>query len=356
MPNLTKTSLCKDLLTTGVCKRPDCLFAHSVEELRATNKFYKTSMCSFHRVGQCKLGAACRHAHDPAELADITRLKALTMDDAEMGGIGPSVRQTARRGGRKGREKNKKTLVSNDEEDDEFPDTPTWERTTTSPATLGWLPSAALQPMSPDGVADPSDASRSTATGGAASASQHSEEDDDLDDVCDMWARMKTVPAPVVGGGPMVALNRGAMIMPGSSMIRNEIQAVPMTAAGQLQMPATPNMWTRQTSGGVIIQQVDPNSMQPGIGLQAGDMQPMMMMQTVQAIPAVPAVQAVQALQVPCIMVPVPMQQTPQKGGAPGGYLDMKSVQVPCGLDMQQMAPEMQAKLLESAMPEVYED
>lgn len=35
MPNLTKTSLCRDLLANGVCSRPDCLFAHNVEEQNA---------------------------------------------------------------------------------------------------------------------------------------------------------------------------------------------------------------------------------------------------------------------------------------------------------------------------------
>lgn len=406
MPNLTKTSLCKDLLTTGTCTRSDCLFAHSVEELRATNKFYKTSMCSFHRVGQCKLGAACRHAHDPSELTEVARVKALTLDDAEVGGMGPCGRTAARRGPRKSRaEKSaKKILVSTaEEEDDEFPETPTWERMTTSPPTLGWLPTAAFQPVSPEGFNAPSVSSNSTATGGAATASQHSDDqDDELDDVGDMWARMKTVPAPAVAAGtPMVAMSRGAMMM-GQSMIRNEIQAVPVTAAGQLQMPA--DMWSRQTSGGVMIQQVDQMAVPFNRGV-SGDVQQMVMVQAMpQAMPSMPAVQAMpagqatvqavqgmqplqgmqavqgvqpmqgmqavqgvqpmqgmQAVQVPCLLVPVPMQaqQVPQQmpqQPEKGGYMDMNSgVAVPCGIDLK-MAPEMEARLLESAMPEVYED
>mmetsp|Transcript_6089 Transcript_6089/g.14493 ORF Transcript_6089/g.14493 Transcript_6089/m.14493 type:complete len:198 (-) Transcript_6089:201-794(-) len=52
----------------GACDDGACLFAHGVEELRATTKFYKTSMCKFHMMRQCRMGAACRHAHDESEL------------------------------------------------------------------------------------------------------------------------------------------------------------------------------------------------------------------------------------------------------------------------------------------------
>eukprot|EP00434_Breviolum_minutum_P026303 symbB.v1.2.023246.t1/scaffold2077.1/size90278/6 len=63
---------------------------------------------------------------------------------------------------------------------------------TTSPATLGCVTS----PQSPEshGTSTPDAISTTTCTGGA--PSQISDEDDNLDDLPDMWARMKTTPAP----------------------------------------------------------------------------------------------------------------------------------------------------------------
>eukprot|EP00913_Durusdinium_trenchii_P006706 g6303.t1 len=170
MPNLTKTSLCRDLLTTGSCTRRFGLVQNGIRasssELRATNEFYKTSMCSFFRVGQCKLGDACRHAHDPAELVDMPkketwgggRQEAFTTDDAEMSQTVSSGR-VGRRGGRKARDKLNKPVQKDLEEDDELDTGSVFERVTTSPATFMWTP------QSPNSHGTSTPESISTATG-----------------------------------------------------------------------------------------------------------------------------------------------------------------------------------------------
>ena len=64
MPDLSRTSICPDLLLSGSCpKGPECTHAHAVKELKATPAFYKTSVCVFHAKGSCKLGSDCRYAH-----------------------------------------------------------------------------------------------------------------------------------------------------------------------------------------------------------------------------------------------------------------------------------------------------
>jgi len=68
VPNLSRTAMCSTMLTFGTCKEPDCAFAHSLDELRATDNFYKTTMCCFHRYGTCSMGIYCRHAHSREEL------------------------------------------------------------------------------------------------------------------------------------------------------------------------------------------------------------------------------------------------------------------------------------------------
>eukprot|EP01053_Blabericola_migrator_P005946 Blabericola_migrator_1__5945@NODE_2_length_32877_cov_165_790003_g1_i0_p3_GENE_NODE_2_length_32877_cov_165_790003_g1_i0NODE_2_length_32877_cov_165_790003_g1_i0_p3_ORF_typecomplete_len820_score111_99zfCCCH/PF00642_24/7_5e03zfCCCH/PF00642_24/1_8e04zfCCCH/PF00642_24/0_00028zfCCCH/PF00642_24/2_5e06zfCCCH_3/PF15663_5/4e06C1_1/PF00130_22/0_0023zfCCCH_4/PF18044_1/9_8e03zfCCCH_4/PF18044_1/3_2e03zfCCCH_4/PF18044_1/0_47zfCCCH_4/PF18044_1/0_021Torus/PF16131_5/1_8e04Torus/PF16131_5/0_19Torus/PF16131_5/0_025T len=54
----------------GQCKRgsENCKFAHSLQELVATPDVYKTKICAFWSVGNCKAGPACRHAHGEEEL------------------------------------------------------------------------------------------------------------------------------------------------------------------------------------------------------------------------------------------------------------------------------------------------
>lgn len=63
-PDLSRTAMCRSF----PCDDPECLFAHCSEELRATDKFYKTTMCSFQLFGTCRLGSSCRHAHTKEEL------------------------------------------------------------------------------------------------------------------------------------------------------------------------------------------------------------------------------------------------------------------------------------------------
>lgn len=68
MPDLTKTALCRRQLELGACNEPYCQFAHNHKELRATDAYYKTSLCGFQSFGRCRLGQHCRHAHTLAEL------------------------------------------------------------------------------------------------------------------------------------------------------------------------------------------------------------------------------------------------------------------------------------------------
>lgn len=304
MPNLTKTSLCRDLLTTGSCTRPDCLFAHNVEELRATNEFYKTSMCSFFRVGQCKLGDACRHAHDPAELVDMPKKEAFTTDDAEMSQTVSSGR-VGRRGGRKARDKLNKPVQKDLEEDDELDTGSVFERVTTSPATFMWTP------QSPNSHGTSTPESISTATG---STVADEADEDPFDDVQDMWARMKTMPAP-------------SAMVPMTGLMPNELQALPMSAAGLTQMPMG-------CQNGVMMQQV--TSPLPGAKVDPGP-----------AVMMVPMQMPMVFVQMPAVQPSTPIQK--------GGYVDTSAFVRQISGTMS-VSNEMEAKLLESAMPEVYED
>lgn len=65
--------MCKRIVDFGHCEDPNCSFAHSVEELRATSKFYKTTLCKFHAVRECRHGAFCRHAHGKEDLREEVR-------------------------------------------------------------------------------------------------------------------------------------------------------------------------------------------------------------------------------------------------------------------------------------------
>lgn len=64
-----KTKLCP-ALKAGQCIKTSskCRFAHSLEELRGTDEFYKTQLCTFWNAGSCKAGAKCRHAHGQDDL------------------------------------------------------------------------------------------------------------------------------------------------------------------------------------------------------------------------------------------------------------------------------------------------
>lgn len=45
-----------------------CKYAHTFEDLRATEDMFKTKMCAFWLAGHCKAGPVCRHAHGEMEL------------------------------------------------------------------------------------------------------------------------------------------------------------------------------------------------------------------------------------------------------------------------------------------------
>lgn len=71
-PDLYKTRLCVNFMSTGGCqKMSNCRFAHGEEELRWTPEFYKTSLCPYwHAEGKagCSAGGKCRWAHGFDEL------------------------------------------------------------------------------------------------------------------------------------------------------------------------------------------------------------------------------------------------------------------------------------------------
>jgi len=65
--------MCRSVIRDGKCQDPMCSYAHSLSEVRATDHYFKTAMCSFFRHGSCKLGPACRYAHVTNELRSGTQ-------------------------------------------------------------------------------------------------------------------------------------------------------------------------------------------------------------------------------------------------------------------------------------------
>ncbi|CAE8611036.1 unnamed protein product [Polarella glacialis] len=202
MPDLTNTSLCPAISKDGHCNRPNCTFAHSLENLRATQKFYKTSMCSFSRFGRCRMASECRHAHDLSELRP--------MPDGEVAPVQvPSGRREMGRAGRSGgRAERARHAVKGRKEEDENDDLgslPTWERTETTPAMMGGWGTSNCSP----GV-QPRMRSMDlpSTTKSWADLSKSDDEDEDLDSAfgADMWVRMQTDP---VKRGPAHQSNQG---------------------------------------------------------------------------------------------------------------------------------------------------
>lgn len=67
--DLSSTRMCPQLLQNGCCNKQGCRFAHDEKELKATDSLYKTSICiEFKKLGRCRLGPRCRHAHGESEL------------------------------------------------------------------------------------------------------------------------------------------------------------------------------------------------------------------------------------------------------------------------------------------------
>jgi len=64
IPNLVKTSYCKEWLLNSSCNDENCRFAHSIRELHATNTFYRTKPCLFFKRGKCLSGENCRFSHE----------------------------------------------------------------------------------------------------------------------------------------------------------------------------------------------------------------------------------------------------------------------------------------------------
>lgn len=72
LPDLSRTRLCESLAKNQVCTKlanGQCPFAHSPTELRTSNsKFFKVSLCNFHKAGKCWNGDKCRFAHGLQDL------------------------------------------------------------------------------------------------------------------------------------------------------------------------------------------------------------------------------------------------------------------------------------------------
>jgi len=83
-PDLSKTALCRNMLTMGECTVEGCSFAHTRTELRCTGAFYKTTICKLFRHGRCRLGKFCRHAHSDEELrqGSLTSTMVFGIDEA----------------------------------------------------------------------------------------------------------------------------------------------------------------------------------------------------------------------------------------------------------------------------------
>mmetsp|Transcript_134555 Transcript_134555/g.287898 ORF Transcript_134555/g.287898 Transcript_134555/m.287898 type:complete len:363 (-) Transcript_134555:185-1273(-) len=128
-PDLRKTKLCRELMSTGECSRmADCPFAHNRYELRGTEGIYRTSMCRYFSNGQCRLGALCRHAHSVDELRSRT---------SKM--MGPGVGLDSGSSNHDGSTADGPYKTDDEDSGDDMADLPqwsTWERTATMPPSL----------------------------------------------------------------------------------------------------------------------------------------------------------------------------------------------------------------------------
>jgi len=72
-PCLSKTKICLNF-QAGKCEQGEsCRYAHSVDELRSTPIFFKTTLCdSWLTTGSCLMGEHCRYAHGPEELSSYS--------------------------------------------------------------------------------------------------------------------------------------------------------------------------------------------------------------------------------------------------------------------------------------------
>ncbi|CAE7244945.1 ZC3H6, partial [Symbiodinium sp. KB8] len=67
-PDLRKTRLCTAFFEGGGCNDASCTFAHSEEDLRSTDMFFKKTLCIWNEKGKCRNGEQCRFAHGVHEL------------------------------------------------------------------------------------------------------------------------------------------------------------------------------------------------------------------------------------------------------------------------------------------------
>jgi hypothetical protein len=379
IPDLTNTSLCRRLAIEGRCDQEDCLFAHSLEELRATNKFFKTSMCSFHRFGRCRMGNECRHAHHESELQVIPQ-------PAIRNAVAPRTDTSTRTGRRGARNRNANRLLlrqanrfgDNDgvqeDDDDDIDDLDlNWERTMTTPANPAmWTFNEPFRPSLPRQVSGgPMDgASRSPMSTihqkssiPWADADDFDEDDElNLNNEDNMWARMQTMPVSFNNATSFipfnVSQNNGFSNHLQQKQKDNMVEPMGMKTLKLLNDLGTEsgglsNSWQCQRTVAVPMDNMSQNK-----GYGGGDMvQPVMM--------------------VPCMLVPMPMQQlkqgnlgiTEQQMRLPSNLCTMGTNVVPAVAPStagpvppvtleatKAIYGQLEAKLLESVMPECYED
>jgi hypothetical protein len=70
LPDLKNTRICTKF-EAGNCNEENCPFAHSQDELRSTDFFYKTTACMWHAAGKCRNGEQCRFAHGDDDLRKV---------------------------------------------------------------------------------------------------------------------------------------------------------------------------------------------------------------------------------------------------------------------------------------------
>lgn len=365
-------------------------------------------MCSFYRVGQCRLGAECRHAHHISELrAEPT---AATTDDVEekrTGLSGQSGRragagalpQTGSRAGGGVSSSSKRWKDIEDDDDDELGELPQWERTTTSPATFGnQMPS--LMNYTIRGVsAMAAGSAGSRDLGSSTTGSQDlgswrpgsrdmgswttenwsrggscsSEEDEDFGgDLPDMWARMRTMPAlqpcmaspALMQRGVSPLMPQGAAALPAQGypktgdptkpvmMVPCMLVPVPVSRLEQQQkQQQQPRQLPQRPRGGGGGRRglVAPGPMPHGVGTAGVDGFGSNQGASLQPLPTPLA----SALEVggpfsPGCVGNVGNLAVGNNYGAGSMPLDLEATKALCN--------QLEAKILENAMPEVYED
>jgi len=360
-PDLTNTALCREMTEKGQCTRPNCPFAHSWDTLRATEKFYKTTMCSFFRYGRCRLGNLCRHAHSREELTQAKR-RLLRDEEASNASFDVGGRQerqisfsagglSATTAGTSSQSQCGEDKV--EDSDDDFGDF-AFDRNVTMPTSYKHQPhhfgAAPRQvgfnnpPLGPTTTW----AEETEAEQGAAGNDDGS--DDLSDEVDDMWARMQTMPATL---NP----NRAQQMMQNSQKWHAASGDRPVFAPisgapaprqqQQVMQPQQQGMQPQMQMFGQAQQQpqqMQQQGMQPQTLMLSQHMQPPMQMPQ-QQMQAQMQMQPQMCPQQQMCPQPQMMGQQPQQPQPPMQQMQqmqMQQMQDQSQVQMQQQAPQMQ--------------